>query len=116
MKLFNLLFLVLVLTLNSTYSLFSQAYGNGSLGTVTFSSSNQIVNDYYSVNSINTNSIVFNSFVPNIDNQRVLIIQMEGALAGTWEWGRIDVSNGTTAQLVAAITRTYQLSIKDKNG
>jgi hypothetical protein len=117
MKLFNLLFLVLVLTLNSTYSLFSQAYGNGSLGIVNISGSNQNVNSYYSVNSITGDFITFNSSVPNsIYNQRVLIIQMEGTLAGTWEWGRIDVSNGTTAQLVAAITGTYQLSIKDKNG
>ncbi|NBR14520.1 MAG: hypothetical protein EBU01_08045, partial [Crocinitomicaceae bacterium] len=112
MKLIKLLFLVLFITLNSTLSLFSQAYGNGSLGIVNVSGSNQNVNSYYSVNSITSNFVIFNSSVPSINNMRVLIIQMEGTLAGTWEWGRIDVSNGTTAQLVAAITKTYNFSDK----
>ena len=107
MKSFKLL-LCLFLLLGSNIQFFqAQTFGNGNLGIVNIGSPNQIVNSYYAVSSINSNTINLNSTPPNLNGKRILIIQMEGSSAGTWEWCRVNSSTGITVSVSSPLTNTY---------
>ena len=112
MKPFKLLLFIFLL-FGSNIQLFqAQTFGNGNLGTYNVIGSNNIINNYYAINSISGVTIGLNSAFPNFNTSRVLIIQMEGPTAGTWEWARVASSNGTSLNLTQLLTRTYSISNK----
>jgi len=100
----NKLFSFLLFFLSSiNFLVYAQAYGNGSSGNVTISTSNQIINIYSSVTYILCPFIGLSSPVSVINGERFLIIQMEGPTAGTWEWLRASFLTGSSVYFTTSI-------------
>jgi hypothetical protein len=90
-------FLVGVTLFVTTTSSFAQPYGNGSAGNVSVTSTGTVINDYYEVAAISQNIVSLQSAPSaSLVNKKILIIQMDGAGAGTWETKRV-VNTGSPA-------------------
>ena len=104
--------ILLILNIFILFSALAQPFGNMSSGSPNIILANSIINTYHRVNSISGSSLNLVSTAGITSNPRVLIMQMEGANAGRWEWARVSFVSGLNCFLSAPLNGTYNIADK----